>query len=98
VKLVTGVQTCALPIFISLLLRFYDVQRGAIRIDGVDIKEMALDDLRRRFGVVLQDPFLFTGTIEGNIRLGSEWIDDAQVRQAARSEERRVGKECSAGR
>jgi ATP-binding cassette, subfamily B, multidrug efflux pump len=68
---------------ISLLLRFYDVQRGAIRIDGVDIKEMALDDLRRRFGVVLQDPFLFTGTIEGNIRLGSEWIDDAQVRQAA---------------
>src|SRR5438552_8437548 len=68
---------------ISLLLRFYDVQRGAIRIDGVDIKEMALVDLRRRFGVVLQDPFLFTGTIEGNIRLGSEWIDDAQVRQAA---------------
>ena len=68
---------------ISLLLRFYDVQRGAIRIDGVDIKEMPLDDLRRRFGVVLQDPFLFTGTIEGNIRLGTEWIDDEQVRQAA---------------
>jgi ATP-binding cassette, subfamily B, multidrug efflux pump len=68
---------------ISLLLRFYDVQRGAIRIDGVDVKEMPLDDLRRRFGVVLQDPFLFTGTIEGNIRLGSEWIDDEQVRQAA---------------
>jgi ATP-binding cassette subfamily B protein len=68
---------------ISLLLRFYDVQRGAIRIDGVDIKEMALADLRRRFGVVLQDPFLFTGTIEGNIRLGTDWIDDAQVRQAA---------------
>jgi ATP-binding cassette, subfamily B, multidrug efflux pump len=68
---------------ISLLLRFYDVQRGAIRIDGVDIKEMALTDPRRRFGVVLQDPFLFTGTIEGNIRLGSGWIDDAQVRQAA---------------
>lgn len=68
---------------ISLLLRFYDVQRGAIRIDGVDIKEMSLSDLRRRFGVVLQDPFLFSGTIEGNIRLGTEWIDDAQVRQAA---------------
>ena len=50
---------------ISLLLRFYDVQRGAIRIDGVDIKEMPLPDLRRRFGVVLQDPFLFTGTVEG---------------------------------
>ena len=68
---------------ISLLLRFYDVQRGAIRIDGVDIKEMPLDDLRRRFGVVLQDPFLFTGTIEGNIRLGTEWISDGQVRQSA---------------
>jgi ATP-binding cassette subfamily B protein len=68
---------------ISLLLRFYDVQRGAIRIDGVDIKEMALTDLRRRFGVVLQDPFLFTGTIEGNIRLGTDWVTDEQVRQAA---------------
>jgi ATP-binding cassette subfamily B protein len=68
---------------ISLLLRFYDVQRGAIRIDGVDIKEMPLDDLRRRFGVVLQDPFLFTGTIEGNIRLGTEWISDEQIQQAA---------------
>jgi ATP-binding cassette, subfamily B, multidrug efflux pump len=68
---------------ISLLLRFYDVQRGAIRIDGVDVKEMSLADLRRRFGVVLQDPFLFTGTIEGNIRLGTDWIRDEQVRQAA---------------
>ena len=68
---------------ISLLLRFYDVQRGAIRIDGIDIKEMPLAELRRRFGVVLQDPFLFTGTIEGNIRLGTDWITDEQVRQAA---------------
>jgi len=55
---------------ISLLMRFYDVQRGAIRIDGVDIKEMDLDDLRGRFGVVLQDPFLFSGTVASNIRLG----------------------------
>ncbi len=68
---------------ISLLMRFYDVQKGAIRIDGVDIKEMNLPDLRRRFGIVLQDPFLFTGTIEGNIRLGSKWITDEQVAQAA---------------
>src|SRR5213080_1671379 len=57
---------------ISLLMRFYDVQKGAIKIDGVDIKEMDLAELRRRFGVVLQDPFLFTGTIAGNIRLGTE--------------------------
>jgi ATP-binding cassette subfamily B protein len=68
---------------ISLLLRFYDVQRGAIRIDDVDVKEMSLTDLRHRFGVVLQDPFLFTGTIEGNIRLGTDWVTDEQVRQAA---------------
>jgi ATP-binding cassette subfamily B protein len=68
---------------ISLLLRFYDVQRGAIRIDGVDIREMDLMDLRRRYGVVLQDPFLFTGTVAGNIRLGSRWIEDESVEEAA---------------
>jgi ATP-binding cassette subfamily B multidrug efflux pump len=68
---------------ISLLLRFYDVQEGAIRIDGVDIKEMDLNDLRRRFGVVLQDPFLFSGTVGGNIRLGSEWIAEKDVEKAA---------------
>ena len=68
---------------ISLLLRFYDVQKGAIRIDGVDIKDMDLADLRRRFGVVLQDPFLFSGTVAQNIRLGSEWITDAAVEKAA---------------
>jgi ATP-binding cassette subfamily B protein len=68
---------------ISLLMRFYDVQRGAVRIDGVDIKQMNLDDLRGRFGVVLQDPFLFSGTVEGNIRLGTARIQDADVEQAA---------------
>jgi ATP-binding cassette subfamily B multidrug efflux pump len=68
---------------ISLLLRFYDVQKGAVRIDGVDVKEMDLADLRSRFGVVLQDPFLFTGTIGGNIRLGTERIQDADVSKAA---------------
>jgi ATP-binding cassette subfamily B multidrug efflux pump len=68
---------------ISLLLRFYDVQRGAIRIDGVDVRDMDLAALRRRFGVVLQDPFLFSGTIAENIRLGTAGIDDAQVAQAA---------------
>jgi ATP-binding cassette subfamily B multidrug efflux pump len=68
---------------ISLLMRFYDVQRGSIRIDGVDIKQMNLDDLRGRFGVVLQDPFLFSGTVAGNIRLGTARILDADVEQAA---------------
>jgi len=68
---------------ISLLLRFYDVQQGAVRIDGVDVRDMDLADLRGRFGVVLQDPFLFTGTIGGNIRLGTQRIQDAHVEQAA---------------
>jgi ATP-binding cassette subfamily B multidrug efflux pump len=68
---------------ISLLLRFYDVQKGAVRIDGVDVKEMDLADLRSRFGVVLQDPFLFSGTIGGNIRLGTKRIQDADVEKAA---------------
>jgi ATP-binding cassette subfamily B protein len=68
---------------ISLLLRFYDVQKGAVRIDGVDVKDMDLASLRSRIGVVLQDPFLFTGTIGGNIRLGTDRIQDAHVQQAA---------------
>ena len=68
---------------ISLLMRFYDVQKGAIKIDGVDVKDMDLADLRRRFGVVLQDPFLFSGTVASNIRLGTSDIDDQDVEKAA---------------
>jgi ATP-binding cassette subfamily B multidrug efflux pump len=68
---------------ISLLMRFYDVQKGVIRIDGVDVRDMDLAELRRRYGVVLQDPFLFTGTVGGNIRLGTEWIEDEDVERAA---------------
>jgi len=68
---------------ISLLLRFYDVQRGVIRMDGVDIRDIDLADLRRRFGVVLQDPFLFSGTLADNIRLGSRWIEDEAIQEAA---------------
>ena len=68
---------------ISLLLRFYDVQKGAVRIDGVDVRDMDLAGLRSRFGVVLQDPFLFSGTIGGNIRLGTKTITDEDIEQAA---------------
>jgi ATP-binding cassette subfamily B protein len=68
----------------NLLLRFYDVQQGAIRINGIDIREFNLLDLRQHFGVVLQDPYLFTGTIETNIRLGTPGIDAERVKQAAR--------------
>ncbi len=67
---------------INLLLRFYDVQRGQILLDGVDIRELDLRELRRQFGIVLQDPFLFSGTIESNVRLGSAWIDEDEVEEA----------------
>jgi ATP-binding cassette subfamily B multidrug efflux pump len=67
---------------ISLLLRFYDVQRGQILLDGKDIRLIELQDLRRQFGIVLQDPFLFTGTIESNIRLGTPGIDRSTVERA----------------
>ncbi len=67
---------------ISLLLRFYDVQRGEILLDGIDIRKINIQDLRRMFGIVLQDPFLFSGTIESNIRLGSPGIDRESVLRA----------------
>ena len=67
---------------ISLLLRFYDIQRGQILLDGIDIRMLDMQDLRRQFGIVLQDPFLFTGTIESNIRLGTPGIDRATVEHA----------------
>jgi ATP-binding cassette, subfamily B, multidrug efflux pump len=67
---------------ISLLLRFYDIQRGQILLDGKDIRTIDLQDLRRQFGIVLQDPFLFTGTIETNVRLGTSGIDNITVERA----------------
>jgi ATP-binding cassette subfamily B multidrug efflux pump len=68
---------------INLLLRFYDVQRGQIRIDGIDIRQLDVPDIRALFSLVLQDVHLFSGTIADNIRLGNASIDDAQVTQAA---------------
>ncbi|MGA8160638.1 MAG: ABC transporter ATP-binding protein [Acidobacteriaceae bacterium] len=67
----------------SLMMRFYDVQHGQVLIDGVDVREQDLTALRQRFGVVLQDPFLFSGTVRDNIRLGTEWIADEEMYLAA---------------
>ena len=67
----------------NLLLRFYDVQRGTVRVGGVDVRDLDLFDLRRGFGIVLQDPYLFTGTVQTNIRLGTNGITHSMVRQAA---------------
>ena len=72
---------------IQLLLRFYDIQRGQILLDGTDIRELSVQDLRRQFGIVLQDPFLFTGTLESNVRLGTASVS----RKAAESALREVG-------
>jgi len=68
----------------NLLMRFYDVQRGRILMDGVDLREWDLKSLRENFAVVLQEIFLFSGTIEGNIRLGREDISEERVKWAAK--------------
>lgn len=70
---------------INLLLRFYDVQEGAIRVDGVDIRQMRRDDLRALFGMVLQDTWLFSGSIRDNIAYGRENASDEEITQAARA-------------
>ncbi len=67
----------------NLLMRFYDVQRGRVLVDGVDVRDWNLHDLRSNFAVVLQDVFLFSGTIENNIKLGKDTIDRRRVEWAA---------------
>jgi ATP-binding cassette subfamily B protein len=69
---------------INLLLRFYDVQHGRILLDGIDISKARQKEVRRHIGLVLQDPFIFTGTVADNIRLRDESITMSQVRDAAR--------------
>jgi ATP-binding cassette subfamily B protein len=79
---VVGATGAGKTTIVSLLLRFYDVQQGRITIDGVDIREMPLNELRSMFGLVLQDVHLFSGTIGGNVRLGNDQIEDVAVRRA----------------
>jgi ABC-type multidrug transport system fused ATPase/permease subunit len=68
----------------SLISRFYDLQQGAVLIDGHDVRDVTQRSLRRQIGVVLQEPFLFTGTIRENIRYGRLEASDAEVEEAAR--------------
>jgi ATP-binding cassette, subfamily B, multidrug efflux pump len=68
----------------NLLMRFYDIQRGRILLDGTDLRDWDLKSLRQNFAVVLQEVFLFSGTVEGNIRLGREEISEERVVWAAR--------------
>ena len=82
---VVGATGAGKTTLVNLLMRFYDVKRGRIAIDGIDIRELPLAELRRRFGLVLQDVYLFSGTIRENVRLWHENINDADVQRAAAS-------------
>jgi ATP-binding cassette subfamily B protein len=82
---VVGATGAGKTTLISLLLRFYDVTKGRILVDGVDLRELDLGSLRGLFGLVLQDVHLFSGTIAGNIRLGNSAVDVEGVRRAARA-------------
>ena len=80
---VVGATGAGKSTLINLLMRFYEVTRGRILVDGVDIREMQLERLRGLFSLVLQDVQLFSGTIAGNVRLGTASITDEAVRRAA---------------
>jgi len=80
---IVGATGAGKSTLINLLLRFYDVTRGRILVDGVDVRELPLEELRGLFSLVLQDVHLFSGTIADNIRLGAGGISDADVRRAA---------------
>ena len=80
---IVGATGAGKTTLINLLMRFYDVNRGRITIDGIDITRVPLADLRRRFGLVLQDVYLFSGSVRENIRLGNAEIGDADVDRAA---------------
>ena len=82
---VVGATGAGKTTLINLLLRFYDVDRGRITVDGVDVRNIDLADLRGLFSLVLQDVHLFSGTIADNIRLGNQSIDDERVRRAAQA-------------
>ena len=82
---VVGATGAGKTTLINLLMRFYDVDRGRITVDGADIRDIPLPELRQRFGLVLQDVYLFSGSVRENIRLGHDAIGDVEVRAAARS-------------
>ena len=70
----------------NLICRYYDIQKGSITIDGIDVKNIKLEDLRRNIGQMLQDVFLFTGDVKDNIRLNEKNITDEDIIAAAKKE------------
>ena len=81
---IVGATGAGKSTIINLLLRFYDIQKGSILVDGIDIRDLRLHDLRRHVGLVLQDVFLFSGSVEDNISLSNPAITPDRVRNAAR--------------
>ena len=82
---IVGPTGCGKTTFINLLMRFYETDSGKITIDGVDIREMTRDDLRKQFGMVLQDSWLFSGTIMENLKYGNENATEEEVVKAAKA-------------
>ena len=82
---IVGATGAGKSTIINLLMRFYDVSRGRILVDGVDVRHMAVSELRRLISLVLQDVHLFAGSIAANVRLGEAGITDAEVRHAVAS-------------
>lgn len=82
---IVGPTGCGKTTFINLLMRFYDIDSGKISIDGVDIKDMERDELRKLYGMVLQDSWLFCGTIMENLKYGNPNATDEQVIEAAKA-------------
>ena len=82
---IVGPTGCGKTTLINLLMRFYDVNSGRILVDGADIREMKRDDLRARYGMVLQDSWLFHGTIMENLRYGNENASDEEIVRAAKA-------------
>ena len=82
---IVGPTGCGKTTFINLLMRFYETDSGKISIDGVDIKSLSRDNLRRQFGMVLQESWLFCGTIMDNLRYGNENATDEEIINAAKA-------------
>ncbi len=82
-----GPTGCGKTTLTALLMRYWDIQKGSILVDGLDIRDVELKSLRRQFGVVLQDPVVFDGTLAENIAYGRPWASREKVEQAARAAE-----------
>jgi ATP-binding cassette subfamily B protein len=82
---IVGATGAGKTTIINLLMRFYDVNQGRITVDGIDIRDVPLPELRRMCGLVLQDVQLFSGTIAANVRLGEDALSDEDVRAALKA-------------